>query len=283
MRARLSRRTKMKSTTPSVKIPVFVIAFPDPAARQEIREHFATIGIEPCFFDAIPGANLSGEQREPFLTSGREYQFKGPLRDGAMGCSLAHFGVWQAILDEGIEAAVVLEDDAVAKTDSRNDIASRLNTLYQQRNHLDLVFLHRRWDRPFVRVDGSKNGEPGLILPRYSDLGAVRYFITASCARYLLSRPEKFRAEVDKYLQHWWHHDPEIRIVGLWPALFEFVGRRPSLIGYDNEPRFKFNPLHHILMRRVNRLVDSARKRAGFRGRVTRLRRHFSAHPIQWR
>ena len=260
--------------TPSV--PVFVISFPEKAVRDEIRKRLAEIGVKPRFFDAVRGSTMSIEQRRPFLAAGREYWFKGPLRDGAMGCSMAHFGVWQTILDEGLEAAVVLEDDAVATPEGRRDLVARLDTLYQQRKHAALVFLHQRWNRPLVRVDGSRKGEAGLGVTRYSDLDALSYFITAPCVRYLLSRPERFRSEVDKYMHHWWRHASSFHGLVHCPPLFE-VGGRPSQIGYDDEPRYVSNPMHHILMRRVHRIMDSVMKKVLFRGKVTRLKRLFAS------
>ena len=256
-------------------VPVFVISFPEKAVRDDIRKRLAGLGVRPRFFDAVRGATMSKEQKRPFLAAGREYWFKGPLRDGAMGCSLAHFGVWQTILDEGLEAAVVLEDDAVATPAGRRDLAARLNSLFQQRNRAGLVFLHQRWNRPIVRVDGSRGGEAGLGVTRYSDLDALSYFITASCARYLLSRPERFRSEVDKYMHHWWRHASGFHGLIHWPPLFE-AGGRPSQIGYDDEPRYSSNPVHHRLMRRVHRMVDSMMKKVLFRGRVARLKRRFA-------
>lgn len=267
----------MPSADKTLSVPVFVISFPEKAVREGIAKRLAKLGIKPRFFDAVCGATLAKEQRQPFIDSGREFWFKGPLRDGAMGCSLAHFGVWQTILGEGLDAAVVLEDDAVATRDGRRDLTGRINALYQERDKVDLVFLHQRWNRPIIRVDGSREGDTGLGVTRYSDLDALSYFMTASCARYLLSRPERFRSEVDKFMHHWWRHDSSFHALIHWPPLFE-VGGRPSQIGYDDEQRYTSNPVHHIVMRRIHRLMDSALKKVRFMGQVLRLKRKFASH-----
>ena len=255
---------------------MFVIAFPDPAVRQSILQRLTPLGIRPRFFDAVIGSKLSGEQRQPFKSSGRELQFKGPLVDGAMGCSLSHFGIWQTMIDEGIEAALVLEDDAIAALPQPSGIAERLNTLYLLRGSLDLVFLHRRWDRSFVRVDGSHENQPGLTMPRYSDLGTESYFITNRCAKYFLSQPERYRLEVDKFMHHWWNHDPDIHVLINWPALFREEGRS-SQIGREGGPVYKRNPLHHILMRRFHRVRGSLLKRLFFKSRVARVRERMAS------
>lgn len=263
----------MPTPVSPVAVPVFVIAFRDQAARRRIRERLVPLGVNPRFSDAVPGKTMTEDQRRPFVDSGREYWFKGPLRDGAMGCSLAHFGAWQTILDEGIDAAVVLEDDAVPSAAGLRTMAERLNALHRMRNRLDLVFLHKRWNRPFVRVDGGREEEAGLIAPCHSDLDALSYFITARCAEYLLSKPDRFRTEVDKYMHHWWRHDPDFHALVHWPPLFEQEGRPSQIGGYDEEPLYDSNPPHQVVVRRLRRLLESVRKRALFRHRVARIRK----------
>lgn len=253
-----------------VNAPVFVISFPERRRRSEISKRLASLGIEARFFDAVPGSSLKDEQKRPFLESGRELWSDGPLRDGAMGCSLAHFGVWRTILDEGHDAAVVLEDDAIAIPSSSGIILDRLNKLYERRDQLDLVFLHRRWNRPSVRVDGTGSGEPGLVVPRYSDLGAISYFMTARCARQLLSRPDRYRFEVDKIMHHWWRMHPNIHVLIHEPSLFS-EGGRASKIGYDHEPQYDTISLVDRSIRRWNRLNDSLSKRLRFRRHVARI------------
>ena len=231
--------------------------------------------IAPRFFDAVRGSALSADERQPFLASGREYWYSGPMRDGAMGCSLSHFGVWQTMIDEGIEAAVVLEDDAVPTSDGHGILADSLNALHGRRDRLDLVLLHKRSIRPLVRITGGNDGEPGLAILRYNDFGAESYFITARCAEYLLSKPERYLFEVDLFLQHWWRHDPHIDILHLEPALFQEEGR-PSLIGYEDSPRYESSNLRHRIARQMNRWTDSLEKRIRFRGYASRARRRLA-------
>ena len=261
--------------SPKVVFPVFVITYPVARQREAIRQRLAPLGVAPRFFDAIRGSTLPESERQPFSDSGREYWFDGPMREGAMGCCLSHFGVWQQILDEGIEAAVVLEGDADAIDPGRSDVGAMLNALYGRRGQLDLVFLNQRFNRQIVRVDGSSEGEAGLTLHRYSDIGADSYFITNRCARYLLTRPERYRFEVDCFLQHWWRHDPDIHILHHHPPLFKEMGR-PSEIDYATTPRYPSNPLHHLMMRRVHRIGDSMKKRWLFMRYASCIRERFA-------
>ena len=263
----------------TVAVPVFVIAFPEPERRRVIRRRLGDFGIKPRFIDAVRGTGLPESQRQPFTASGREDWFDGPMRDGAMGCSLSHFGVWKTILDEKIEAAVVLEDDAVPTRSGRNLLGERLKALYGQRERLDLVFLHQRRKQQTVRMDGSREGEPGLALKRYSDIGAESYFITSNCASYLLGRPERFLFELDLFLQHWWRHDPAIKILHHSPPLFKEEGR-PSHMDYEANPLYETNTVLHRLTRRFHRVADSVQKRMRFGAYATRIQQQLSSQPL---
>lgn len=264
----------------SVKAPVFVIAFPDRERRKVIRHRLTTLGVKPRFFDAISGNSLTETQRSLFSGSGREKWRDGPMRDGAMGASLSHFCVWQVILDEGLEAAVILEDDAVATAEGRNIVIERINWCYGHRDRLDLVMLHQRYPRPFLSIDGSDGLGPCVGLCRYSDIGAESYFITAECAGYLLARRDRYIFEVDAFLQHWWRHDKDVHILHHRPPLFEEEGR-PSQIGYDTKPQYRPDRWMHRVTRVSNRIRDSFAKRIRFRTHAERVRTRFSAEPTE--
>lgn len=259
---------------PPVKTQVFIIAFPDQALRDTIRQRLNPAGIFPRFIDAIRGSTVPESERLPFLESGREYWFDGPMREGAMGCSLSHFRAWQTMLDENLDAAVVLEDDAAVIPSSQDIIVERLNALHDRCEDLDLVFLHRRYDRKDVRIDGSLENEPGLSLTRYKDMGAESYFISASCARYLLSRPERYLFEVDLFLQHWWRHYPNIHVLHHSPPLFREVGR-PSQINHEPQPRYSSSTLLQQFSRRRNRVLESFQKRWHFGAYSSAVRKRF--------
>lgn len=266
----------MSALKPSVKVPVFVIAFPDMIRRQAICERLAPLGIKPRFHEAVSGKDLSESERAPFKGSGRERWREGPMRDGAMGASLSHFGVWQTMLDENLDAAVILEDDAIATSAGKSILNDRIDWLYGHRDRIDLVMLHQRNTRPFLRVDGKDGRDPGLGLCRYNDIGAESYFITSRCAQSLLTRQERYVFEVDAFLQHWWRHDPKIHVLHHRPPLFMEEGR-PSQIGYEDTPVYRPNWVHHRIMRKCNRIRDSLFKRLRFgtyynraRGRLAR-------------
>jgi len=264
---------------PGLSIPVYVICFPDPDQREAITERYAAFGITPLCMDAVSGAAMSDQERQAFTRSGREYRYDGPIRDGAMGCSLSHQAIWREMLDDDIPAAVVLEDDArpISGTDPspatglHRGLIPRLNDLAAMAGKLDVVFLSERFNRPMVRVDGTTPPAPGLAQPRFSDMGAESYFITQKAAAYLLSRPDRFGVEIDLYLHHWWRHDRHYHPLHHTPPLFEEDGR-PTQIGYDDTPRYAGSGLHHRAARRFHRIRDSLMKRVMFNGYIRRAK-----------
>lgn len=259
-------------------LPVFVIAFPDADKRRAIRQRLASAGIEPRFFDAVAGATLPEAALRPFLESGREYWFDGPMRAGAIGCALSHIGIWQTMVEEGIDSAVILEDDATPMAGVAELIPDRLRQLARQADQMDLVFLSARFNKRQIRVDGGTGAAPGLTLPRYSDIGTESYFITRRAAAYFLTKPGRFRFEVDLFLHHWWRHRQDIQILHHTPPLFE-EDASPTRINYSEIPRYASTGLHHRVARRFNRARDSLLKRWRFAGYVDAARRRLRASP----
>lgn len=74
--------------------------------RSKIIEHFKQWGIEPNFFQAIMGNQLSENQLKQLT------QDEGLLTKGEIGCALSHLGVLRKLLDSQEKYVFVFEDDA---------------------------------------------------------------------------------------------------------------------------------------------------------------------------
>ena len=89
------------------RIPVFGIRRARAATRrQKISEHLASLGVEFRIIEGVDGRGLPVARQHELLAPGQSYHA------GVLGCYLSHLAAYQAVVDEGLDAALVLEDDA---------------------------------------------------------------------------------------------------------------------------------------------------------------------------
>jgi len=68
--------------------------------------------LEVQFIDAIDGADLSaGDISQVTSKLVAIEQIGRELASGEIGCALSHFSIYQQVVDEGIQHAIILEDD----------------------------------------------------------------------------------------------------------------------------------------------------------------------------
>jgi len=102
--------------------PIFVINLKDSLDRRtNITAQLSALGCDFEFVEAVDGRNLNEEElkqysKEATIQNWTNKAQRG-LSPGEIGCALSHLKVYQKIADEGIEEAVILEDDAVMGTD----------------------------------------------------------------------------------------------------------------------------------------------------------------------
>lgn len=81
--------------------------------RKHIEEQLNNLGLDFEIIKAIDGKNLSENQlkqyskKEALRVKGRE------LSTGEIACSLSHLELWKRIVDEDLQKALILEDDAM--------------------------------------------------------------------------------------------------------------------------------------------------------------------------
>lgn len=82
--------------------------------RAAILAQCNAIGIDPIFIDAIDGRNGLPAQYEPLVDRDAMWAYLGREgSDSECACGLSHQLVYERILSENLEGAIVLEDDAI--------------------------------------------------------------------------------------------------------------------------------------------------------------------------
>src|ERR1700722_9368909 len=98
--------------------PVFVINLKRSQDRRaEMTRRLDALGIPHEFFEAVEGGTLDLRNLPAYDSARRRLLFGRDLRPGEVGCLLSHRGVYQRIVENGIEKSLVLEDDVFLSRD----------------------------------------------------------------------------------------------------------------------------------------------------------------------
>lgn len=111
-----------------MKPKFFVVNLKRAAERRKVMaEHLAQFGVDFEFFEATDGRALSAEEEQKVGTSdqvildmagGRKCMVEDKMSPPEVGCALSHLRLYQHILDQGLDRAVIIEDDVTVNADT---------------------------------------------------------------------------------------------------------------------------------------------------------------------
>jgi GR25 family glycosyltransferase involved in LPS biosynthesis len=211
-------------------IPTFIINLKSRQDRYlQITENLKEYPIFDIYrIDAIHGKSLNYKNTDIQFTGLSRY-FSTP---SMVGCFLSHKKVWQKIVDDNLDYALVLEDDCQFVNDFDQKVIGILDELNKKKINWDLVYLGyfnlndkekymtftilKELTKVFLLLNGAtllKNYYYNLEKVHTYDypLGAHCYLITNSTARYLLKALEKVNFHVDIEILK--HHNKLITLV----------------------------------------------------------------------
>ena len=122
-----------------------------------------------------------------------------PIGSGEYGCFQSHRKAWQTILDEGLEAALILEDDVELTPVFSDSLAFAVE---QSKTYGYVQFQTRRVDKSSVV---SRLGRSCLVQPQVTPLRTSAQVVSRSAAEKLLILSEVIDRPVDAFLQSHWH------------------------------------------------------------------------------
>lgn len=155
----------------------------------------------PCeVIQAVDSQQLSHSDIEIFYQRRMHkpyYPFE--LSKNEIACFLSHRKCWQTIIDQNLDAALILEDDTKLSADFNDRIAEVIAILKDG----DFIRLPFRSNKEFGEtVNATANMT--LIKPIPIGLGMVAQIVTKEAARKLLQATQKFDRPVDTTLQMSW-------------------------------------------------------------------------------
>lgn len=101
--------------TTNRELPIFVVSLEQSLERRaKIEAQFKKRNFDFTFFNAINGNKINAQELSSLYNEGLALKTcRRPLTLGEIGCSLSHLFLYKKMVEEGIEEAIIFEDDIV--------------------------------------------------------------------------------------------------------------------------------------------------------------------------
>ncbi len=199
----------MNATEPRTP-PCYVLTLDAPGGTRyaSASSQLAHLGIEAVFVNGIPLDER--ETADLYSPLWNLLCMKRAMTPGEVSVYLGHRKIWQQLVTDGHERALVLEDDFFVQ-DERQFLHA-IHDACSVANHWDIVKLFDyRHKRPIQRW---RVNQSELVLFRYASSGCVAYLINAETATRLLKQQLIYRP-IDEDWSHPWERN--LRILSVDP------------------------------------------------------------------
>lgn len=187
-----------------MNVHALVIHLPRATGRRaQVERLRGELPLPVRVIDAIDGHKLTSEDVRGVVTPGlHRPRYPFTLSHNEVACFLSHRAAWQAIVEEGLDAGLVVEDDAaVASPQFPTVLGAALDGL-QADEFVRFPHRERHEPGPVIR----RAGETTFAAPRLPALGMVMQLVGREAAGRLLEASRRFDRPVDSYVQmHWLH------------------------------------------------------------------------------
>ncbi len=156
--------------------------------------------------DAANGQGPIPLQLEPGNAFTPHYPF--PMRASEIGCYLSHRACWQKIVDDGLEGALITEDDLCL--DDRWEATLDLLTACATPDHFIRLPAKDR-ETPIATL--HSRGNVRLFLPKIIGLQAIFQYVGRNAAERLLDASKICDRPIDTFLQMHWVHGQQIHTI----------------------------------------------------------------------
>ena len=142
------------------------------------------------------------------------------LSAGEIGCFLSHRRAWREIVERGLDAGLIVEDDVAVDVERLRGLLGLVGTLAGPAEFVRLPQKERGEAGPIV---GRGEGGALLIEPATPAFGMVMQIVGREAAARLLALTETFDRPVDAVLQMRWLH--RVRILSARPLVTTEISR----------------------------------------------------------
>ena len=153
-----------------MSLPIFCINLERAIERREkMQKHFKKIKAPAQFIKAFDGNDINQKLLD-------KIGYKNQITKNELGCALSHLYLYEKIIAENIDMAIICEDDCKFNISYEN-IKKRLSLMPKD---ADICYL--RTIAPYSKV----NKYFGLLDIRYEIFGTVCYIINKKCCQNIL-------------------------------------------------------------------------------------------------
>ena len=179
--------------------------------KPQVRKLKKDLPYRTKVVEAVDGSKPDNDFSKSYIPRLLRPRYPFSLRSAEVACFQSHRKCWQEILDRGLEAALIIEDD-VDIIDGEFTAAVKL--AMKEIKMGDLIrFPMKPREKP--RNRSVKRDNISIFEPTVIGLGTQAQIVTYDAARQLLEKTAHFDRPIDAYLQLRWKHG--VRVLTLWP------------------------------------------------------------------
>jgi GR25 family glycosyltransferase involved in LPS biosynthesis len=233
------------SATQEIRAEAFIIHLARAEARKpQVDRLAATLPLPVNVVDAVDGLALEdGEIEAVYRRHLHRPRYPFALRKAEIGCFLSHRKAWQAIIDRGLDAGLIVEDDVEPDDGLFGPALALAMETIRPGNYIR--FPYRSHTDSGAEV--AKTGDVTLVEPAHVGLGMQVQLVGRQAAAELLKATETFDRPVDTTIQMRWL--AKIRILAVRPPPVRQIGH---LLGGTIVQK-KTKPLSEVLSREFKR------------------------------
>jgi glycosyl transferase, family 25 len=170
--------------------------------KKTVQSIILNMECETKIIDAVDGKALSAQYISQFCNNNNYFRPKYPftINNGEIGCFLSHREAWKAIVNEKLEAGLIIEDDCqidIKKFDKSLKIAikhvKKLGYIQFQTREIPSNALEIK------KIDGVT-----ILHPKTIPLRTSAQLVSYDAALLLLEKSKKIDRPVDGFLQLFW-------------------------------------------------------------------------------
>jgi GR25 family glycosyltransferase involved in LPS biosynthesis len=226
------------------------------ARRANVDVLRMTLPIASEIVAAVDGARLAPhELDQDYVRQRFRPRYPFALTAAEVGAFLSHRAAWRRIVDEGLEFALVFEDDAEV---DKARFAAVLDFAIAERSKWDYVLLPAA-GLPPRGATIARRGDFALVRPVAPPLRAIGQLVSRAAAERLLSVTRPFDRPVDTFLQMVWVTGQPMLTVS--PSPIRDVSLKTGGTTVQRRSMRLFERLHHEAMRPIYRAQVLARYR----------------------
>ncbi|MCL2919420.1 glycosyltransferase family 25 protein [Shewanella litorisediminis] len=200
-----------------MKFKVLVINLDSSVDRlTSMQQQLDQLGLAFERISAVRGSLLSAaEKAKVYDLKANQAKYDKVLNDGEIGCYLSHVRSWEKILEDHLDFALVLEDDAIL-TPEITGFISKLAELSQDWDYIKLSHGSKT-----KRIEQQLDLGDGLSLGTCLKLPSTTtgQFVSASGAKKLLASAYPIARPIDMDIQYWFEKDLRCLVTRPFPVL----------------------------------------------------------------